>query len=566
MMLRGLRAAAAKKSSVCPPLFWTKNLLAAPSCKQPFKPALVALASRRAMSTLNKDDDKVHNKGRLSHDVGGDLTLFGGPIQNIKASDKPEEEGGAALQAWEQQCHALMAVLGSKQILSSDQLRFAIEGLTQSQYTTWTYYEKWSAAMTTILLDQGMITHDELRLALFGPEQPQSSDKMPAARFQSGDLVRVLDYKNKGGIEWRRPHIKTPGYIYGVVGTVQDVCGTFGDPSFKCLGLEAPQVWLYRVSFQMKDLWPEHESSMSKDVVSVEVYEQWLESTSATGGHAFENIMLFDHKDDGRDCAHAHQDHDHDSHHDHDAHHETHQDHHDHDSHHDHDHDTHHEHEPHHSDDHSGDHSHDPRPSVEERAVRVEGPPRPGKELHKALMNILLDRNIVTEAEVRKMSEGLDTAGENLTGASLVVQAWLDLDFQKRLLLDPTKAALEIGINTSNPNAPTVLSVVQNTPNVHNLVVCTLCSCYPSGLLGIAPSWYKSSEFRARAVREPRTILKEFGTTVLEKSIQVHDSTADHRYLVLPERPEGTEGWSAEELRALVTRDCMIGVTIPKVE
>jgi hypothetical protein len=180
-------------------------------------------------------------------------------------------------------------------------------------------------------------------------------------------------------------------------------------------------------------------------------------------------------------------------------------------------------------------------------------------------MRILLDRHIVTEAEVRKMSEGLDTAGEKLTGATLVVQAWLDSDFKRRLLLNPSQTALEIGINASNPNAPTVLTVVQNTPNVHNLVVCTLCSCYPSGLLGIAPSWYKSSAFRARAVREPREVLKDFGTT-LDKTIKVHDSTADHRYLVLPERPEGTEGWTPEELRTLVTRDCMIGVTVPKVE
>jgi nitrile hydratase len=125
---------------------------------------------------------------------------------------------------------------------------------------------------------------------------------------------------------------------------------------------------------------------------------------------------------------------------------------------------------------------------------------------------------------------------------------------------------MEIGIQTSNPNAPTVLSVVENTPEVHNLVVCTLCSCYPSGLLGLSPSWYKSSEFRSRAVREPRSVLQEFGTSVPQgQTIRVHDSTADHRYLVLPQRPVGTEDWSEEQLRRLVTRDSMIGVSIPSL-
>jgi hypothetical protein len=491
------------------------------------------------MSTVVDDNTK-----RLSHDLGGDFNSFG----HIKAAATSSEE----LLQWEQQCHSLFAVLASKGILKTDQLRYTIEGLTTSQYASWTYYEKWSAAMASLLLDKGLIAHNELQLTLFGPE---SSGEILPARFRSGDLVRVSNYEGSGrsSIEWRRPHIRTPGYIYGVVGTVQDVCGTFGDPSFLCLGLEAPQVWLYRVSFKMKDLWPEHEST-SNDTVSVEVYEQWLESTSAAGGHAFEDTMLFDHNDDGRDCA--HQDHHHHGSHVHDSHHNY-DNHHDHNSHHENSHD--------HTHNHSDDHSHDPRPSVEERAVRVEGPPRPGKELHKALMRILLDRRIVDENEVRRMSEALDTAGAQLTGATLVVQAWLDSDFRRRLLQNPSEAALEIGINASNPNAPTVLTVVPNTPNVHNLVVCTLCSCYPSGLLGIAPSWYKSSHFRARAVREPRKVLQDFGTTI-EKSIQVHDSTADHRYLVLPERPEGTEGWSPAELRTLVTRDCMIGVAIPKVE
>lgn len=216
---------------------------------------------------------------------------------------------------------------------------------------------------------------------------------------------------------------------------------------------------------------------------------------------------------------------------------------------------------------HGADHSHDPRPLVEERAVHKEGLPRPGKDLFAALYSIVLNKRLVTPDEVRSMMEGLDNAGKNLNGASLVVKAWTDDSFRERLLRDPSKAAMEIGIQTSNPNAPTVLTVVDNTEEVHNLVVCTLCSCYPSGLLGIAPSWYKSAEFRSRAVREPRKVLGDFGTTISPKqSIRVHDSTADHRYLVLPRRPDGTEGWSEEDLRRLITRDCMIGVAVPTME
>ena len=165
------------------------------------------------------------------------------------------------------------------------------------------------------------------------------------------------------------------------------------------------------------------------------------------------------------------------------------------------------------------------------------------------------------------MTEKLENAKQDLIGADLIVEAWMDPTFKENLLKDPATAARTIGIETSNPNAPTVLSVVANDSKVHNLVVCTLCSCYPSGLLGIAPSWYKSSEYRSRAVREPRSVLNEFGTSLpSDKVIRIHDSTADHRYLVLPERPEGTDGWTKQELRNLVTRDSMIGVTIPDVD
>ena len=287
----------------------------------------------------------------------------------------------------------------------------------------------------------------------------------------------------------------------------------------------------------MRDLWPEQK--MINDTLSIEIYEHWLEASNVDSGHdEFQNIELLDHNDDSNDCSH----HDNSHHH----------------NHHDDDDDD------NDDDDADDDHFHYARPEVEKRAVESEGPPRGGKDLFLALLKVVLDKELASRDEIRSMIENLESAGRNLTGRTLIVKAWMDPTFEEHLLADAASAAFELGIQTTNPNAPTVLTVVRNTPTVHNLIVCTLCSCYPSGLLGIAPVWYKSSEFRSRAVREPREVLKEFGT-ILEynQKVRVHDSTADHRYLVLPQRPKGTENWSEEELKQLVTRDSMLGVTTP---
>jgi nitrile hydratase len=139
----------------------------------------------------------------------------------------------------------------------------------------------------------------------------------------------------------------------------------------------------------------------------------------------------------------------------------------------------------------------------------------------------------------------------------MVARAWVDPAYKKRLLADGSAAAEELGIEVG----ATRLMVVENTPEVHNLIVCTLCSCYPRAVLGLPPAWYKSTAYRARAVREPRALLAEFGTAVAEETeVRVHDSTAELRYLVLPLRPEGTAGLGEEALAGLVGRDAMIGV------
>jgi nitrile hydratase len=142
----------------------------------------------------------------------------------------------------------------------------------------------------------------------------------------------------------------------------------------------------------------------------------------------------------------------------------------------------------------------------------------------------------------------------------VVARAWVDVDFRKRLIENGTNACEELGLDV----APMRLVVVENTPQVHNVIVCTLCSCYPRPLLGIPPEWYKSRSYRSRMVKEPRAVLSEFGLDISEKTmIRVHDSTADMRYMVLPMRPAGTQGWSEERLAGLVNRDSMIGVALP---
>jgi nitrile hydratase len=181
--------------------------------------------------------------------------------------------------------------------------------------------------------------------------------------------------------------------------------------------------------------------------------------------------------------------------------------------------------------------------------------------LETALRELLIEKGVLTADALRAAIEFMDGRGAHL-GAGVVARAWTDPAFKARLLADGTAAVEDCDI----PIRPTHLVVVENTPTVHNMIVCTLCSCYPRNLLGRPPLWYKSRAYRSRAVREPRAVLAEFGTSLPEGTeVRVHDSTADMRYLVLPMRPEGSEGMSEAQLAALVTRDAMVGVTVPRV-
>lgn len=197
------------------------------------------------------------------------------------------------------------------------------------------------------------------------------------------------------------------------------------------------------------------------------------------------------------------------------------------------------------------DHGHDHLPDAEERIGYYQ-------TMEIAVRELLVEKGIITAAEVRTAVEAMD-ARTPAEGARVVAKAWTDPAYKERLLADGSAACRELGIEMG----PTKLVVVENTERVHNVIVCTLCSCYPRFLLGLPPDWYKSRSYRSRAVHEPRAVLAEFGTTIPDDvDLRVHDSTADMRYLVLPRRPEGTDGMDEAALAALVGRDAMVGVAL----
>jgi nitrile hydratase subunit alpha len=178
----------------------------------------------------------------------------------------------------------------------------------------------------------------------------------------------------------------------------------------------------------------------------------------------------------------------------------------------------------------------------------------------RALEELLVEKGVVSREDVRRGIDWL-VSRSPADGARLVARAWVDPGFRGRLLSDARAAALELGLD---PGPSPVVEAVENTETVHNMVVCTLCSCYPRALLGPPPDWYKSLPYRSRAVSDPRGVLHEFGVDLDDDvEVRVYDSTADIRYLVIPRRPDGTESLTEEELAALVTRDSMIGVAQP---
>ena len=199
------------------------------------------------------------------------------------------------------------------------------------------------------------------------------------------------------------------------------------------------------------------------------------------------------------------------------------------------------------------DHPHPHQPDLEDM------PASESQRLAQAVEELLVEQGVIGAAEMRRAIEQADARGP-ASGARLVARCWVDPAFERRALASVNDAARELGLDLG----PVEVRAVKDTDRVHNVIVCTLCSCYPVGLLGASPDWYKSREYRSRVVREPRAVLEEFGTTLpADVELRVHDSSADLRYIVIPRRPPGTKGMSEEALGALITRDCMIGTALP---
>jgi len=207
-------------------------------------------------------------------------------------------------------------------------------------------------------------------------------------------------------------------------------------------------------------------------------------------------------------------------------------------------------------------HHHDapPNPFLENRRNAAET--RVLEERTRKLEELLVSKKLVATDALDRLVDLYENDIGPTNGATVVARAWIDPDYRQRLLKNATAAIRELGFGGMQGEH---MVVVENTPAVHNVVVCTLCSCYPRTILGLPPDWYKSRSYRSRVVNEPRAVLREFGTEISDSTaVRVHDSNADMRYLVLPARPEGTDGWSEAQLAELVTRDCMVGVSRAK--
>jgi nitrile hydratase len=206
--------------------------------------------------------------------------------------------------------------------------------------------------------------------------------------------------------------------------------------------------------------------------------------------------------------------------------------------------------EHHHHHDQHHDHGHEQNSELSEMELRV-----------RALESILTEKGYVNPAALDEIIETYETKIGPHLGAAVIAKAWADPGFRQQFLADATKAVAALG----HVKDAVHLTALENTPKRHNIIVCTLCSCYPTAILGLPPVWYKSHAYRSQTVLNPRGVLRQFGVELAtDTEIRVWDSTAELRYIVLPMRPAGTEGWSEEQLAALVTRDCMIGTGVPR--
>jgi len=450
--------------------------------------------------------------------------------------------GDRKFEHWEVEVSAIITVVRRKHpevAPTWDVMRRHIESLPPAVYAASLYYEKWALGFFLALFESPLpVSRADLARKLGVRPGPQSAGgtgdglgSSTSAGFSPGDIVEVCGEDR--ATQWLRPHLRTPGYIHGKRGVVERRCGAFPSPELLAFGIEGSAEMLYRVRFVQRELWPGYEGAAG-DTIDVEVYEPWLVAGPRFEGRGADSNDGQGHRHDDGEAS---------------------------------------EHDANASCDsapgfeapvaaHAHGHAHDARAEMEQAAVNRERPAGPYRRVVEALKLVLCDAALLSLAEIQAEILAQDMNETSCkAGASLVVRAWTDEAFRARLLADGRRAVKEhLGLDLDCGQ----LIVVENGPALHNLVVCTLCSCYPTALLGKPPDWYKSRAYRARAVFEPRKVLAEFGLTLAAgTTLRVHDSTADMRYLVLPALPlEASATDDAAVLLRWVTRDAMVGVGV----
>ena len=355
--------------------------------------------------------------------------------------------------------HATLVILTQRGLMSTDELRRAMEALPGHREMS--YYHRWAAGMIAVSLERGTFTRTALDTVL-GEEERSVTEPS----FRIGDKVVVR--REDSRVRWRKPHIRTPGYLFGASGVIERFLGCYPNPEKEAFisdrsGNVQP---LYLVTFKQGDLWA---SSSHNVEVTAEIYEPWINiAEDIEYPDKIVKIDSISYDDDVID---------------------------------------------------HGDHVHDTRADTEAEAVRREmlTVDPLGQRMAELLIQVLKDVSILDTRSIMDVVEMMDSRGKMLLGQKLVVRAWTDPEFKTRLLEDGNVAAAELGIVASNANSPTKFVVVENCASVHHVIVCTLCSCYPSGVLGMAPAWYKSRSYRARTIREPRKVLAEFGLSIPEE-------------------------------------------------
>ena len=353
--------------------------------------------------------------GSCVHDIGGLQEEFG-PIDT--------REWG--YQLWEMQVHAVLVVLTRKGLMSTDELRRAMENLPG--HCDMTYYHRWAAGMLAVSVERATVSSQDLELG-----EARLTETGLAPRYQVGDTVRVR--REEARVRWRKPHLRTPGYLFGSVGIVERRLGTFPNPEYAAFrfggNTTSEQQPLYLVSFNQGDLWESLTSdSQRKDRVTAEIYQPWLEREDETEPVKEKNVVIAVSGQGGQVVDH-------------------------------------------------GDHTHDDRYETEVESIRREMTAEDplGQRMGETLLQVLLNKNILDMLEVNAVIEKLDNAGKMLGGQRLVAKAWTDEGFKRRLLEDGNAAAEEIGIVARNANAPTKFLVVENTESEHHLIgQCVLCT------------------------------------------------------------------------------------------